>query len=258
MGRGELKIFNLKEPIIIIIVIILINLFVIFILKLLLPPVPVVEPINFNETNELVYNIKNQLNELINQSEKMKTDNIIFIKMIEEKKDQEEREYTKLLANIIMEINPNVDSELVLLIVNVIKREIKKYNTISDEIIILSQIKQESGFNPNALGSDGDTGLMQTLPDTAKEIANDLEIIEYDLFDPETNLIFGIYYNHKQWNEAKKYTDNYNEQIRLGLVAYNAGPRAYKDFKNEYIYRNNYHNHVLQHYDLFIQKSPFN
>jgi soluble lytic murein transglycosylase-like protein len=76
----------------------------------------------------------------------------------------------------------------------------------------------ESQWYANALGADGDSGLMQILPSTAQWIAGRMGLAVYDLYDPLTNLTMGawylhlLYHAHGDWEQA--------------LAEYNGGPRA--------------------------------
>lgn len=77
-------------------------------------------------------------------------------------------------------------------------------------------IGTESSGNPNAVSPKGAQGLMQVMPETAKEIAAELGYETYDIMDPETNKIFGTHYLSKQIEKFGSPS--------LGLAAYNAGP----------------------------------
>lgn len=87
-----------------------------------------------------------------------------------------------------------------------------------DPRIIAAVGSVESQWYARALGTHGDSGLMQILPSTAQWIAGRLGWESYDLYDPQTNMTMGAWYLyvlHKQygdWNQA--------------LAAYNGGPRA--------------------------------
>ena len=86
----------------------------------------------------------------------------------------------------------------------------KQYGVDPD--LALRVVKQESGFNPNAVSRVGAGGLMQLMPGTAR----DLGLSEQDRFDPEKNVDAGMRYLSKQ---IKDFGD-----VGLGLAAYNAGP----------------------------------
>lgn len=80
-----------------------------------------------------------------------------------------------------------------------------------DPLLIKAMIKVESDFNQYAVSSSGAQGLMQLMPETARDmrVAN--------VFDPHQNIHGGSKY-------MKKLLDTYNNDLRLSLAAYNAGP----------------------------------
>ncbi|MEZ5586258.1 MAG: PLxRFG domain-containing protein [Sedimenticolaceae bacterium] len=73
------------------------------------------------------------------------------------------------------------------------------------------QVQQESAFNPQAVSHAGAQGLAQLMPGTAEELG------VIDPFDPEQNLRGGARYMRQQ-------LDRFNNDPRLALAAYNAGP----------------------------------
>ena len=83
--------------------------------------------------------------------------------------------------------------------------------------LMLALTEQESAYDPQAVSRVGARGLMQIMPATGKDIARELGVSDYDLNDPETNVMFGTYY-------LKKMMDRYDGDIDKALAAYNAGP----------------------------------
>ncbi|MGE3974871.1 MAG: transglycosylase SLT domain-containing protein [Bdellovibrionales bacterium] len=86
--------------------------------------------------------------------------------------------------------------------------------------LIRALIRQESSFSPVAVSPANAQGLMQLLPGTADEMAQEINLKgkrNYDIFDPSTNIQLGSRYLR---NMIKKYSGN----VAFALAAYNAGP----------------------------------
>lgn len=103
-----------------------------------------------------------------------------------------------------------------------------QYNV--DPLLVTAVMKVESNFNPDAKSKKGAIGLMQLMPQTAKEVATKyLNINNYnekELYDPDLNIDLGVYY-------VKILSDMFNNNINLVLASYNAGLGNVQKWKQE-------------------------
>ena len=86
-----------------------------------------------------------------------------------------------------------------------------------DEDFLRSVIRQESGFNPQAISPKGARGLMQLMPQTAKALGVE------NAFDTAANLRGGSQY-------LRDLLLRYHGDAAKALAAYNAGPGAVERF----------------------------
>ncbi len=93
----------------------------------------------------------------------------------------------------------------------VIDRAARKYRV--DPALVRAVIHAESAFKPGALSKRGAMGLMQLMPDTARDMG------VTDSLSPEQNVQGGVRY--LAWLLQKS-----SGNIRLATAAYNAGPGA--------------------------------
>lgn len=87
-----------------------------------------------------------------------------------------------------------------------------------DRAIVLSLIREESFFRPDARSYANAHGLMQLLLKTARQMARPqkLRVNRRDLYNPEINIRLGTAY-------LRFLLDKYDNKMHLALAAYNAG-----------------------------------
>ena len=130
-----------------------------------------------------------------------------------------------------------------------------------DNNLVLAIIRAESGFNRQAHSWANAYGLMQIIPETAGELAGQLNVTyssPNDLFNPDLNINLGTFY-------LKQLMDQFDNQPELALAGYNAGPhrvRRWTTFPNsddidffveniEYSQTRNYVRKVMSSYWIY-------
>lgn len=94
---------------------------------------------------------------------------------------------------------------------DIIHRYARIYNI--EEALVRAVIKVESDFDPRAISAKGAQGIMQLIPETAREMK-----VQNPL-DPEQNIRGGSRYLRQMLNR-------FDGNLELALAAYNAGPSA--------------------------------
>lgn len=82
-----------------------------------------------------------------------------------------------------------------------------------ESALVKAVIKVESDFDANVISPRGAQGLMQLMPDTAREVG------VTDPFDPDQSIYGGASY-------LRRMLDRFNSNLDHALAAYNAGPNA--------------------------------
>jgi len=115
--------------------------------------------------------------------------------------------------------------------------------------LVHSIILHESNYNIYAVSSKGALGLMQLMPDTARQYG------VKNVFDPEDNIEGGI----KYLKDLTKLYENEKNPTTLILAAYNAGQEAVKKYGGkipDYPETRAYIKQVMDTYALLPQKRP--
>jgi soluble lytic murein transglycosylase len=86
-----------------------------------------------------------------------------------------------------------------------------------DESLIKAVIKVESDFDPQVVSSKGAQGLMQLMPETAREVG------VKNPFDPSESIYGGSFY-------LRKMLDSFDRNLDFELAAYNAGPSSVRKY----------------------------
>jgi soluble lytic murein transglycosylase len=96
-----------------------------------------------------------------------------------------------------------------------------------DPTLVAGVIYAESRFDEHALSSQGAVGLMQILPETADQIADESGGVAFtaaDLEDPRINIRYGCYY-------LRQALDAYDGDVRAAVASYNAGMGAVAEWR---------------------------
>lgn len=99
-----------------------------------------------------------------------------------------------------------------------------------DPYLVASIVRQESGFNPDAISSAGAVGLMQIMPKEMRRIARAGAVhgrfSRKSLFKPSTNILFGTIELREKLKEMKG-------RLVAALAAYNAGEDPVREWLRE-------------------------
>jgi soluble lytic murein transglycosylase-like protein len=121
----------------------------------------------------------------------------------------------------------------------IIRQAARKHGV--DSSLIKAVIRAESDFDKHAVSSKGAQGLMQLMPETAKELEVE------DSFDPKENIHAGVRY-------LKRQLKNFQNDVTLALAAYNAGENAVRRYGHRippYKETRTFVDRVLRYWDEF-------
>lgn len=146
---------------------------------------------------------------------------------------------------------------------DIVEQACQIYGT--DPNLVYAIIKQESGFNKNAVSKSGAKGLMQIMDATAEEMIMDIDSINnqnYDIYDPYINVFVGTKY-------ISYLINHFDGNYYLAIIAYNAGmgkvekwiEKPYNEYtKYEEVYEiidyketRNYITNILSYYDNYTK-----
>jgi len=107
--------------------------------------------------------------------------------------------------------------------------------------LVKAVIKAESGFDPQAISSQGAVGLMQVLPETARGVGVS------NPHDPHSNIIAGVKY-------LKKLLEMFGGDEALAVAAYNSGPGKVLKYGGIPPYRQTqvFVNRVMHYYRMYL------
>ncbi len=109
------------------------------------------------------------------------------------------------------------------------------------EYLLFALLRSESYFKPAVISRAGAVGLAQLMKPTAAGIAKQLKISDYNLNNPDTNIMFGAYY-------ISDMIKRNGGKIMPALCSYNAGPNAVKRWKKQF---------GNMSIDLFLESLPY-
>jgi soluble lytic murein transglycosylase len=163
------------------------------------------------------------------------------------------RELVKIYS-IVKSHRPDVSDGEAWKVAEVILEQSSKHSF--DPLLVLAMIQVESGFQYAAVSPGGARGIMQLLPDVAKDLLEKVSPAheaksrtfkpEY-LDDPVLNIKLGVYYLH----DLRKSFRNLN----LALIAYNIGPTEIRNrLENKIELSDEYSTAVLTAYQNYKNK----
>lgn len=159
--------------------------------------------------------LKNRLEKFLTGSSGIRTDTRDSLLKLAERHLLAQKSATDALAESYRDIakSQGLDSSQIVILPGTSVQDLIKAEAMAQGIdpeLALNLAKRESNFNQSAVGSKGERGLFQIMPDTAKELG-------IDPGDMNQNIKGGLSY-------LKKLSEKYGGDLEKALAAYNAGP----------------------------------
>lgn len=108
-------------------------------------------------------------------------------------------------------------------------------------LLVISVMRKESTFNPTIDSKVGALGLMQIVPPTAKWVAEQIQLGDYSLTNPDDNIKIGTWY-------LKHNHHRYQDDSLFAVASYNAGTGNVNAWLNQY---------DTNDPDHFVEQIPF-
>lgn len=108
--------------------------------------------------------------------------------------------------------------------------------------LVMAIIKNESDFNPDTIGEDGDMGLMQVVPKWHRNRMENLDIT--DIMEPEQNVRLGVSY-------LKECLKNHPGNTSLALMAYNMGEERASELIKQGVYESDYATEIEETMEMY-------
>lgn len=197
---------------------------------------------------DLVFNEKYQVNEGSRRAHAQEILGKNFKKSSAASVDDDEGFLNVAVLNLVRKNMPKKHVKKADRIAKAILVESKKHKI--DPIFIASIIKAESSFNPLAVGTSGEIGLMQMLPSTGEYIAKRIKMKyrgDQTLRDPVKNIKLGVaYFTYLRLRFGNKF--------QRYVAAYNMGPGKIMKVEDNKDLPKIYSDRVLKFYESFYKK----
>lgn len=108
--------------------------------------------------------------------------------------------------------------------------------------LVMAIIKNESDFNPDTIGEDGDMGLMQVVQKWHRNRMENLDIT--DIMEPEQNVRLGVSY-------LKECLRKHPGNTSLALMAYNMGEERARELEAQGVYESEYSTEIEETMEMY-------